>query len=429
MIHTFVKTCCRQGDKIAFISGNQQISFRQLLQDVHRMGNLIRHRIPEPGNGVLLLVPPSYPFYVLLFACIYCGVPVVVMDSYKDLSKVRQTMQTHGITHVFCNGFTQLLRPLFPVDTHFVRVTDYENYPDSALLPNEDPEKIVLTTFTSGTTGNPKPIRRSIRSLQAQVEAVRCAIDMDEEDVVYASLPIYALLVVYAGLSCVIGKQLPPDQLTRCKVNTVIAPLAELLAVEKPLPCVKKLCFGGAILYTKEARRLQNTFPNAQSHYIYGASECALIAHTSIEHYLSHKNALANLAQGVELSVMQPDANGIGRLCVSGPTVLTEDGAFLSGDLGYLDDRGIHIVGRANYSLPGQYNYLLDDQLLSENPKVQRGFSFAFHGKVYFCYRGKLTKTRADICYLPFRKLPMDAKHKTKLDYRKVIQKIQAKGF
>ena len=425
MINTFLKICHDRKDQTAMIERGKEVTFGQLLTDVHKMGNLLRHRIPDPERGTLLLVPPSYPFYVLLFACIYCGIPVVVMDSYRDLSRVRRTMEQNGITQVFCNRLTGLLRSQFPAGTHFVRVSDYSRWPDTAPSKNEDPAKTVLTTFTSGTTSEPKPIHRSIKSLQSQVTAVKDAIGVEETDVVYASLPIYALMVVYSGLPCVIGKNTNPAYLRRHGVNTVIAPLAQLLKTGQTLPFVKKLCFGGAVLYTRQAEVLLRRFPNAQSHYIYGASECALIAHTSIEYYLREEFALAHLARGVEISVCNPDASGVGRICVTGSTVLT-GGEFLSGDLGYLDSRGLHIVGRAAYSAPGIYNYLADERLLSENRKVTRGFSFTLEGSRYVCYQGKLTCTHPDIQYIRFRKLPMDPKHKTKLDYRKVIDRIRS---
>lgn len=424
MINTFVKTCQEQNKKTAFVVKGKEISFSRLLTDVHKMGNLIRERVVNPGKGVLLLVPPSYEFYVLLFACIYCGIPVVVMDSYRDLSKVCRTMEKNGITQVFCNRLTGLLQLKFPKDTHFIRVSDYGRYPNSAPCKNTDPEKIVLTTFTSGTTGDPKPIHRSIRALQMQVAAVGEIIGMDGKDVVYASLPIYALLAVYSGLTCVIGKKATPGLLRRHGVNTMIAPLAQLLQTDQTMPFVEKLCFGGAILYTRQAELLLRHFPNAETHYIYGATECALIAHTSIDHYLKHRFAMADPAGDVTLSIHDPDENGIGRIRVTGSTVLT-GGAFLSGDLGYLDSEGLHIVGRAAYSLPGKYNYLVDDLLLSENPKVTKGFFFASGGNAYICYQGKLTRSHPGIHYVRFRKLPMDAKHKTKLDYRAVIRQIE----
>ena len=85
----------------------------------------------------------------------------------------------------------------------------------------------------------------------------------------------------------------------------------------------------------------------------------------------------------------------------------------------------MHIVGRAKYSTTGVYNYLLDDEILEQNPMVKRGFSFVFEGKIFFCYEGKAMQTREGVQFVSVRKLPMDAKHKTKLDYHKMVEILQ----
>ena len=99
------------------------------------------------------------------------------------------------------------------------------------------------------------------------------------------------------------------------------------------------------------------------------------------------------------------------------------NGEYCSNDLGYIDEKGLHIVGRSKYSKAGTYNYLLDDEILSKNTKVKRGFSFVYQDKTYFCYEGKITERKAGVEFVKFSKLPMDAKHKTKLDYQKAINK------
>ena len=81
-------------------------------------------------------------------------------------------------------------------------------------------------------------------------------------------------------------------------------------------------------------------------------------------------------------------------------------------------------MGRSRYSAEGFYNYTEDDRLLRENPKVKQGFSFAYGEKRYFCYRGRLSKEYPHITCVKFKKLPMDPKHKTKLDYTRVIRAL-----
>ena len=424
MINKFIKTCRDKGDKIAFAFGKNNISFSRLLDDVFKMVNLFKAKGIKKESKILLLVLPSYEFYVLLFACIYYGVNVVVMDSYKDFERIKMVMSDNCVNLAFCNRLTSLLKFKFASDVEFINVSDYYKYSSDPQAVNSDPEKIVLTTFTSGTTGKPKPIERSIKSLEKQIEVISKNIAISEGDVVYAGLPIYVLLVVYSGLTCVISKRITEGELRRYGVNAVLAPISKLLSVRGSFPFIKKLFFGGAMLYEKDAECLRAAFPLAEVNYIYGASECVLMAKSTLEHYLTHERALKYRIEGVELTIVDQDENGIGRIKAEGDVVLTDDCCFIGNDIGYFDEYGLHIVGRSRYSTSGFYNYIEDNRLLKENPRVKKGFSFSHNGKKYFCYEGKLSQNYSDIICIRFKKLPMDPKHKTKLDYGKVMERI-----
>ncbi len=425
MINKFIKTCIENGEKTAFFYGKRKASFSKLLTDTFKMANLFKERGISKGSKVLLFVLPSYEFYVLLFACIYYGINVVVLDSYKSVGRIKKIMADNEINLVFCNSHTRIANFIFDSETSFINVSDYHKYSSSPIPENNDKNRIVLTTFTSGTTGKPKPIERSIKNLEAQIETVSKNVEMEKEDVVYAGLPIYVLFVVYSGVTCVISKKITKKELYRLGVNTVLAPISKLLSIKENIPFVNKLFLGGAMLYENEAKKLRNAFPFAQITYIYGSSECVLMAKSNVEHYLNHNFGLSDKISGVELEITSKDCNGIGRIKAIGEVVLTENYQFVGNDLGYFDEYGLHIVGRNKYSTTDFYNYIEDNKLLKENPKVEKGFSFAYKEKRYFCYQGKLSKTYTDINCVRFRKLPMDPKHKTKLDYVSVIEKLK----
>ena len=191
--------------------------------------------------------------------------------------------------------------------------------------------------------------------------------------------------------------------------------------------CIRRVYFGGARLYEKQAKVLLAKFPNAKIQYNYGASECALMCMTELNYYLENNFAIRDIAKDVRLFLTEQDENGVGRICVEGACVLTENGQYCSNDLGCIDEKGLHIVGRKKYSGVGVYNYLLDDEILLKNEKLKKGFSFVYRDRTYFCYEGKICDKKDGVTYVKSIKLPMDAKHKTKLDYHKTIE-IMKKG-
>ncbi len=64
---------------------------------------------------------------------------------------------------------------------------------------------------------------------------------------------------------------------------------------------------------------------------------------------------------------------------------------------------------------------LVDDTIRSQNPYLKTAFSFVYQEKNYCIYRGKLTYAEPNRIYIKVKRIPMDPKHKTKLNYKKVI--------
>ena len=421
----FIALCQSRGQQAAFVYRGRTITYNQLLSDIYRMMALFKSKHLAPGDKVLVLVLPSYELYLLLFAGLCYGLNLVVMDSYRDKKRMQAVLQSQQIRWVFCTGLTALAKPLIGKKPDYIKIGQYVRFPDTPQDLCPDPNATVLTTFTSGTTGEPKPICRSITDLHTQIRIVSNNIQIHGDDIVFSMLPIYTLFVIFSGMTCVIDSRIRPQQLKAQQVTAVLAPIAKLLQLSEPLSFVKRVSIGGAILYPRQIDTLLSLFPNAAINYVYGSSECVLMAKTDLCAF-RQTYAFQNGIDGIALSIVNADANGVGQVCVSGDVVLSDTKTQITNDLGFLDEYGLHIVGRRRFSALGRYNYRLDRRLLSTHPEIQKGFSFVRDGVTYFCYEGRLTSAKEpDVRYIRFRKLPMDAKHKTKLDYQKTINRIK----
>lgn len=425
IIDRFVETCKANTDKTAFIGNGRKISFGALLGDMYRMVQLIKDSGLKPGDQALIFVLPSYEFFLLMFAGIYCGINLVVTDNYKDINAVRNILKSNRIPRVFCNSLTGCLRPAFPGIT-FINVATYRAFPDTVQPCDCRADATVLTTFTSGTTGQPTPIYRNVQDFQEQIRIISENICLNPQDVVFSKLPIYSLFLIFNGYTCVVSHKIRRKQLEKHGVCAILAPIANLLAIEEELPFVQKVFIGGAMLYPGQVSQILSRFPNADVTYIYGASECVLMAKANLREF--HRTlALQTDISSVSLSIVNKDENGVGQVCTRGRVVLTDTKEHISNDLGYMDESGLHLVGRKAFSTVGRYNYMTDIALLAENPGVRKGFSMAYENKIYFCYEGRICHKKDDVVYVRFRKLPMDAKHRTKLNYHKALTVIKRK--
>jgi acyl-CoA synthetase (AMP-forming)/AMP-acid ligase II len=132
-----------------------------------------------------------------------------------------------------------------------------------------------LFTFTSGSTAQPKCAVRSHGLLMAQQAALVQAIDLHPGQVDYATLPIFALSNLAAGVTTALDSFEAPD-ITR----TVAAP-AFFESAQRRTPDLRHLTIftGGAPLYASTLDRIETNWPHARVVGVYGSTEAEPIAH------------------------------------------------------------------------------------------------------------------------------------------------------
>ena len=425
MIELFLKGCLEKDDNYAFIfkRGKKVIrkTYKELYQDFSKIITILKTGNLKPGDKVLLFILPSYEFYITFLACIYYGLNIVIIDSFKDKEKLKSALNQVDIKTILVNNKTKLFKVIFDKKYNYLNVSGYQKL-EFIKYDYVKYDGIVLTTFTSGTTSLPKPIERSIKDLEKQVSLIKENVDIKDSKVVLCGLPIYTLLLLLHHMTVVLNKRIDLDLIKHTNVDSILMPIEKVLKSSSVIPQIKYMYLGGAILYNNEASHILSCYPNALIEYVYGSSEGVLISKTNLKEYKSHRFNKSIIGMNVEL--VEFDSNNVGQIKISGSNLVGNSNYHLTGDLAYYDN-GLCIVGRKKYSKEGIYNYLLDEELLAENKNLKKGFSFVYNNNLYFAYEGKISKKRENIIYLKYRRLPMDSKHKTKLNYPKVINNIK----
>ncbi len=283
-------------------------------------------------------------------------------------------------------------------------------------LPKEDDVAAIL--FTSGTTGNPKGVMLTHKNLVSDVYCAQGNMNIYPTDVFYALLPIhhaYTMTAVFLeaigiGAEIVFGKsmavsrmmkELREGQITmllgvpllfnkllngimkgiKDKGPVVYGLIKFLLGlsyfIKKVTNCNPGKVFFKAILKKANIYSLRiaicgggplapsvfKTYNELGIDFVqgYGLTETSpIIALNPV--YDFKIDSIGKSILQTEFKVLEPDADGIGELCVKGPTVMkgyynrpedtaatfTEDGWFKTGDLGWIDSNGfIMLSGRA----------------------------------------------------------------------------------
>lgn len=423
MLKKFDDICITYKNKLCFIDKNNEVSFSHLHSDVLKMVSLFKKYNLKAKDKAVIFVLPSYEFYVLLIAGVYYGLNMVVIDSFKNKERTKDMLLKANTKNVFCTRQTKLLSFILPIKKNLINISNFRKYKTANFSSSNNKEQIVLTTFTSGTTGEAKKIDRSLADLERQMNLVKENMAINPSDIVLGTLPIYVLFSLINGYTTVISKKIDIKMIRKYSVNTILTSIHNLLSNDASFSEIEKVYCGGAIIYPKEANYLKRCFPNAMITYVYGASEGVLIAKTTLDKYIENGYfTFDSFIKGMDVTLASDN-----EIIISGECVLNDNKKHATGDLGIFTDGKLKIVGRKKYSTSSFYNYVEDAKILAENPNLDKAFAFIYNEQKILVYEGKLSRNYSEFKCFKFKKLPMDLKHKTKLDYKTTINKISVK--
>lgn len=253
-------------------------------------------------------------------------------------------------------------------------------------IDGTDREPVVPTgvdhlMFTSSTTGMPKAVMHTSDTLATVNRAFAERFALDENTPIFMPSPLGhsvgawhgGRLALWSGATLVLQETWDPrrglelvDQ-HQCVFTAAATPfLKDIVDVDRPerrakLASLRTFLCGGApvppSLMEMAARQAPHTFVTV----LWGMTEGAGTTCLPDSTYDQLTNSAGTPVPGLELTVLDPDANGSGELAIRGPQVfvgylgqeemyrslLTSDGFFRTGDLATVDGDGyLHLTGR-----------------------------------------------------------------------------------
>ena len=278
-----------------------------------------------------------------------------------------------------------------------VRVVAEPVFGTGVLHATTDPRGVALVMHTSGTTGLPKQVwaREAQLARRAEVNGEvlglragsRLAIAAVFHHVaaignVAVGLANGTALVMFPSFSVAAWRSLEPVSPT----HTVLVPsiIETLLDADAfALPSMEVIGYGGSPIHPNTIRRVQAVTPGVDFVNLFGQTEGSPLTALSAQ---DHRNALAGqevllrsvgrATPGVELRVHQPDSSGVGEIWARGghSFVVDQDGWQHTGDLGYLTDGYLYLVGRRGDKIirGGENVFPLEvEQVLETHPEVR----------------------------------------------------------
>ncbi len=344
------------------------------------------------------------------------------------------------------------------------------------------PDHSALITFTSGSSGIPKGADRTHGFLKAQYEALCQGFDYRDGDIDMPMFPVFALRNLAAGITSVIPDMdfknvaavdpvIIEQQLLKHRATLVTAspPFIDRLAELTPPPRLRKILTGGAPVNAKQLARWHRAFPDTAIEIIYGSTEAEPVAHlTSHERLATEseegfccgrptpllKTRIIEICKGPvtpdELDEVTLPQGQTGELIVAGdhvcrgyfanPDALREnkiiqpDGTcwHRMGDTGYFDASGLFfLTGRVHSTIVRNGTILhaqvVEAEAAKQLPDATRVAALEQGGRLVIIVQGEPATHTIDADQILFTNtpLPLDPRHKSKIDYPKLAAMLQ----
>ncbi|MBC6457149.1 long-chain-fatty-acid--CoA ligase [Actinomadura sp. HBU206391] len=387
-------------DQIAFISGDERVTYAEFDRRVHRAANALRAAGVERGDRVAILDKNSIEYVEQLFAAARLGavqVPVNYRLSADEVAYVVNDAQAP----VFLVGreFVPLLDAIadrLEHTEHLVVVGTgehaYQDYAAWVGAYDATPVNVELSSddvfaqlYSSGTTGLPKGVMLTHDNFVGALRPSNRTWSPEPSSVLMVAMPAYhiagcilSISVIYDGITGVIVSDPDPglilDAISEHGVtHTFLVPVLLLFMPQMPqaqtadLSSLRVMLYGASPISDDVLRGAMRLMPHTDFMQVYGLTETtgAITMLPPADHTLDGPNTHRLRSAGLptpetELRIVDPatgdelptgqvgeilsrteqNMRGYWRLPEASSQTMLPDGWLRTGDIGYLDEDG-----------------------------------------------------------------------------------------
>jgi fatty-acyl-CoA synthase len=180
------------------------VSWRQIHDEARAVGAALQARGLGPGDHVAVLGPTSRELMTIVRGCWLAGIASMVlplpmrMGSLEAFIEGTRARIRHGDAKLVL--IDDQLAPFYsavegdpPIDAMRSVLPGSPGVPspEALVIPADDPERLVILQYTSGSTSEPKGVMIPDRVLSANIDACCTAASMTEAEVLVSWLPLY----------------------------------------------------------------------------------------------------------------------------------------------------------------------------------------------------------------------------------------------
>lgn len=404
-------------DAFLILPDGSEISYQSFLQMTARFAHVLTGAGLNPGDRVAVQIQKSPQALAVYAACAQAGLIFLPLNTAYTVDELTYFLENSGARLMVCDVASQAA--LAPIASGLGATLETLNgdgsgslsdkaadQPDSFDTVARSGDDLAAFLYTSGTTGRSKGAMLTQDNLLSNARTLTDHWRFTADDVLLHALPIFHThglfvatnITLTAGGSMIFLPKFDADQViallpratTMMGVPTFYTRLLDDARLTRELTANMRLFISGSAPLLAETHV---SFETRTGHRIlerYGMTETNM--NTSNPYDGERRAGTVGFPlPGVELKVTDPETGKtlpdgeVGQIEVRGPNVfkgywqmpektaaeLREDGFFITGDLGRVDEDGyVHIVGRnkdliisGGYNIyPKEIELLLDDQ-------------------------------------------------------------------
>ena len=357
---------------LLILPDGERISYHRFLLSAENMAAQLAGQGLEEGDRVLVTLENGEPVLRLYVACALLGIVVCPVDPASPPARLAM--------------LNRALQPKLTIDAAALEsLLDGAAMGIAKLPPLDNKERDFLILYSSGTTGEPKGIVHSIRSLIESAQSFAELSGLSNDSVIYHHFPMYYMAGIFnlflcpavSGATIVVGPQFSRlsmlrfwDLPQRFGVNhlTLTPTMAHSLtllyrtddALLAHLSRYEVIISTGSILYSSVAQRFLGTF-GVPLRSCYGVTEVGgSITLQDWQMATGLESCVGTWAPGTEIRAGR-SAETPAEILIRTPTMMRgylaqgvvspfngQDNFFPTGDHGYIVDDRLFIVGRTN---------------------------------------------------------------------------------
>lgn len=461
LIGTFIEQASERPDALAIIDGSgRRITFGELEGASAARARVMRQMGVEPGDAVLVARGVSIELYETLLAIFRIGAVATFPEPAAGLAGVRHAIRTANPKAFAGAWLARLLQPFVSELRGLRRVPDSGSLQTgSSAIADASGDDPALITFTSGSTGAPKGIVRSVDFLLLQHRLLEELRQTTPEHVDLISLPVFILSNLAAGATSVIpkGRLTRPaqldggalvDQIEREGVTRIIAPpavCARLTETDAKLARLTALFTGGGPVFPNLLHAMRAFAPEAAIHAVYGSTEAEPISHLEYRDVADEDWSAMSEGRGllaglpideIEVELVESEVQVSGAHVNRGyldptdnvSTKVERNGVLWhrTGDAASRDVQGrLWLLGRKDAASAGLFPFAAETAALSWPGVSAAGLCVVGDENILAVAGDRLDETdlrrRAkqigDVKLRRVARIPMDKRHNSKVDY------------